>query len=60
MIELLTELAKLLRELVSRDKNASPAEPTASPQDIAQDVSAGEAYRRASHGPFVTTETKRD
>lgn len=59
MIELLTELAKLIRELVSRNEKASP-EPTASPRDIAQDVSAGEAYRRASRGPFTTTEAERD
>ena len=50
----IVEALRLIRDLVSR--STEPAGETPAPYvdsaKVRQDVSAGEAYRRASHGPF--------
>jgi hypothetical protein len=38
-------------------KQPKPPEPDAIPGDVRQEVSASEAARRASHGPFKKTTT---
>lgn len=53
MWAVILEGLRLIRDLVSSSPRTSNPDPTyVDSADVRQDVSAGEAYRRASHGPF--------